>query len=693
MTVLVITEKPSVAMDIGKVQGGFSRKDGYLEKDDMIISWAVGHLVGLAMPQDYNPELEKWNLDTLPILPDQFRLKPNPATRKQLQVLKGLINRQDVDRLINACDAGREGELIFRNIVQFLNCHKPHYRLWLSETTPAAIRAAFDNLRSSAEVENLSRAATARSQADWIVGINTTRGYTTKHREKLTVGRVQTPTLALIVNRDREIEDFTPVDYWEIEAGFNTGQQIYKGKWFRDKQDRFTVREEAEEIQSKLIHGSPAQVTKIEQKEKIEQPPMLFNLTDLQKESNKRFGFTAEQTLSIAQKLYENHLLTYPRTDSRYLTVAMAATLPARLNALRRTELGTVVSGIADTDVNSKRYVDDSKVSDHPAIVVTEVSPDLSALTADETKIYILVARRMMGIFLPPARIQKTSIVTSCKGETFISKGKVLLEPGWKALYSNDTEDDDTPALPALMEGQEIKLQEAQVLDKQTQPPKRYNEADLLSAMENAGKQVEDEELREAMKGKGLGTPATRAAIIEKLISTGYITRQKKALVATDKGKTLIDIVSPRLKDPEMTGEWEKELIDIEQGKYHATLFLQEIKQFTQDVVNEIKAQDAATSSFNTGKGIGVCPQCGKPVIENKKAYGCSGWKEGCSFTIWKQIAGKNISQAQARKIISKGKSDLIKGFKSKKGTEFDAYLELDNGSVVFEFPKQNRKE
>ncbi len=420
---------------------------------------------------------------------------------------------------------------------------------------------------------------------------------------------------------------------------------------------------------------------------------MLFNLTDLQKEGNKRFGFTAEQTLSIAQRLYEKHLLTYPRTDSRHLTEAMSTTLPARLNALRRTELGTAVNIITNTNITSKRYVDDSKVSDHTAIVVTEVSPDLSALTADEIKIYILVAKRMVGIFLPPARIQQTSIITSCQGETFKTKGKVLLEEGWKTLYTDDTEDDDAPILPALIEGQETNLQEAQVVDKQTQPPKRYNEADLLSAMENAGKQVEDEELREAMKGKGLGTPATRAAIIEKLISTGYITRQKKALVATDKGKILIDIVSPRLKDPEMTGEWEKKLIDIEQGKYHSTLFLQEIKQFTQDVVNEIKAQEAATTSFTPREGIGVCPLCGKPVIENKKAYGCSGWKEGCKFTIWKQIAGKHISQAQARKIISKGKSDLIKGFKGKKDNSFDAYLKLDNGSVVFEFPKRNRKE
>lgn len=319
MKTLVITEKPSVAMDIGRVLGGFARHDGYLEKDDMVISWAVGHLVELSMPQEYDPALERWSLDTLPILPEQFRLKPKPATVKQLRILRALINRQDVNRLINACDAGREGELIFRNIVQFLSCRKPHDRLWLSETTPTAIQNAFSNLRTSAEVENLSRAATARSQADWIVGINATRGYTSKHNEKLTVGRVQTPTLALIVNRDREIDNFIPEDYWEIEAEFDTGQQNYTGKWFRGKTARFGSREEADEIIARLNHGNSGQITSIRTKEKIEQPPMLFNLTDLQKEANKKYGFTAEQTLNLAQRLYENHLLTYPRTDSRYL--------------------------------------------------------------------------------------------------------------------------------------------------------------------------------------------------------------------------------------------------------------------------------------------------------------------------------------------------------------------------------------
>ncbi len=672
-----------MAMDIGKVLGGFSRHDGFLEKDNMILTWAIGHLTELAMPQDYNPALEKWNIDTLPILPE-FKLKTKTATKKQLNIIKSLINRKDIDRLINACDAGREGELIFRNIIQFLNCRKPHDRLWLSETTPTAIKNAFLNLRTSAEVENLARAATARSQADWIVGINATRGYTVKHNEKMTVGRVQTPTLALIVNRDREIEGFKSVPYFEIEAKFEARGDTYKGKWFRDKQDRFSAKAEAEVIQSKLTPGSPAQIVKVEQKEKTEQPPILYNLTDLQKEANKRYGFTAEETLNTAQKLYENRLCTYPRTDSRHLTEAMAATLPARLNALRRTELGPIVNSITDASITSKRYVDDSKVTDHTAIVITEVSPDLSNLTENETKIYFLIAKRMVGIFLPAARIQQTTIITACQDETFVTKGKVLLEAGWKVLYATDADD----ILPVLAEGQKITLENADILDKQTQPPKRYAEADLLSAMENAGRQIEDEAMREAMKGKGLGTPATRAAIIEKLIKTGYIKRQKKTLIATDKGKALIDIVTPAIKNPEMTGEWEKKLLDIEQGKCHASLFMQEIIKFAENIVDEIK--QAPVSDFkaleNAKASIGSCPICKSPVIENKKAYGCSAWKQGCKFVIWKQIAGKKISQAQAKKIME-GKSDLMKGFMSKKGNKFDAYLKLDGDKIVFEFP------
>lgn len=695
MKILVITEKPSVAMDISKaLQGNFSRQDGYIESNNMIISWAVGHLLELAQPQDYDPGLQRWDINTLPILPDPFQLQPKQATTKQLKIIRDLIKRQDVNRLINGCDAGREGENIFRSIIQFLNCRKPHDRLWLSETTPAAVRASFAHLRSSSEVDNLAKAAVARSQADWIVGINATRGFTVQNGDKMTVGRVQTPTLALIVNREREIENFIPTPYWELEALFTTNDEnSYKGKWFSGDHDRFLDRAQAEAVLRKLTPGSPAIVTNIERKEVREQPPQLFNLNDLQKEANKRLGLTAEQTLNISQKLYESRLLTYPRTDSRHLTQTMAATLPNRLHALRGTELRPIVERISATAVNDKRYVDDKKVSDHTAIIITDQIPNMNGLSQQERQVYMMVARRMVAIFLPPARIQKTTIITTCRNETFKTNGKVIVVQGWKVVYSRITADDDEeepePTLPALEQNKKLNVRSTEILDKETTPPKHFTEADLLSAMENAGRKIDDEELREAMAGKGLGTPATRAAIIEKLIAVGYLTRQKKALLPTDKGKYLINIVTTELKDAELTAEWEKKLLDVEQGRYQDTVFMREIKQFITQIICDLKNKPAVKRDFSS-KSLGACPICGKPVIESKKNYGCSGWKEGCKFVIWKEIAHKKITETQAAKLLKTGKTGVIKGFKSKKGTDFESALRLDqDGKVAFDFNKK----
>lgn len=669
-TLVVITEKPSVAMDIARVLGGFARRDGYLEKDNMIISWAIGHLVELAIPEDYDPSLKKWQLDTLPILPDKFILKPRKATKKQLQVLKTLISRPDVSELINACDAGREGELIYRYLMQHLSCSKPHRRLWLQETTADAIRAAFASLRPPAD--DLARAAIARSQADWLVGLNATRAYSVKYGETLTIGRVQTPTLALVVKRDKDINDYKPVPYWEIEAVFDGD---YKAKWFDQTQDRFSSRDAAEAVMLRL--KSPGRVENIQQQEKTELPPMLFNLTDLQKEANRQFGYTAQQTLVVAQELYENHLITYPRTDSRHLTDSMATTLPGRLKALSGTELGRVVAGITCISPG-KRYVDNSKVTDHTAIIITDASP--ADLDETQAKIYYLIARRMVAMLLPPVRYLQTTIITACQGETFISKGKTTLEPGWKMLYETETDVE----LPALSQGQEVAFTGAELLSKVTKPPKRFTEADLLGAMENASKQIDSAELREAMRGKGLGTPATRAAIIEKLIKTGFLERKNKTLLSTNKGRYLISIVSPELADPELTANWESKLMEIEAGDYPANQFCAEIRELTQGVVAQVKSSAAPPREKES---LGTCPICGQPVVENAKAYGCSAWKEGCKFVIWKQIAGKKITRPQAKKILEKGKSDLIKGFKSKKGNTFDAYLKQDAGKIIFDFP------
>lgn len=692
MKSLIITEKPSVAQDISRaLPETFKRQEGWLEGDSLVISWALGHLLELFMPEDYDTNLDKWSLESLPIIPDKFQLKPRQDTVKQLEIIRLLANRHDIKELINGCDAGREGELIFRNMVEYLAIRKPHKRLWLSETTPAAIQSAFSRLRTDGELANLGRAAAARSQADWIVGINATRGYSVQNADKLTVGRVQTPTLALLVKREAEIDNFIPSTYWEIEATFNTGEETYRGKWFKGKKDRFSLRSEAEALLNGLKPGSPGRIYSVEQKETRELPPQLFNLNELQKEANKKWGLTAEQTLNIAQKLYESHLLTYPRTDSRHLTTAMAATLPKRLEALNNTELGETARMIKPS-LKDKRYVDDAKVSDHTAIIITDTRPALERLTGNERQIYLLVARRLLGAFLPPARFLQTSVVTESQAESFLTRGKCMLQAGWKTLYLNEDDESDESMLPPLTVGQEVVLVDAEILDKETQPPKRYSEAALLSAMENAGRQVEDTELREAMKGKGLGTPATRAAIIEKLIDTGYILRQKKLLIPTDKGKYLISVVAGPLKDPEMTGEWEKRLIDIEQGQYDDAKFMASIREFTIAIINELKQREPrARTPASLAPGtqvLGTCPLCGRPVVESQKGYGCSGWREGCKFVIWKSIAGKSISLTNAKRMLKQGRSNLIKGFKSKKGTTFDAYLKLEGGQVVFDFSR-----
>ncbi len=691
MKTLLITEKPSVAQDIARsLQERFDKQDGFLEGESMIISWAVGHLLELAAPQDYDEKLQRWSIDMLPIIPEPFQLRPKTSTVKQLKILRDLIKRQDVDRLINGCDAAREGELIFRYIVQFLKCRKPHSRLWLSETTPGAIRAALQNLRMDSEMQNLALAAISRSQADWIVGINATRGFTVQFGDKLTVGRVQTPTLALIVNREREIENFIPSRYYEIEGLFAVNEESnFKGKWFKGKKDRFPSKEEAEAILQKLESGLPAMVSDVKQKEEKEKPPQLFNLNDLQKEANKKYGLTAEQTLNIAQKLYENHLITYPRTDSRHLTTAMAATLPGRLNALTGTELGPIIAEIKNRTTKDKRYVDDKKVSDHTAIVVTDSAP--AKMSQREQQVYMLIARRMVAIFLPPAIIQRTTVITACQGETFVSKGRVIANLGWKVLYGSaqvDDEDNKEPTLPALSLNQHLILQKAEILDKETKPPKRYTEADLLSAMENAGRRIDDEQLREAMAGKGLGTPATRAAIIEKLITVGYIKRQKKLLIPTEKGRHLIDIVTSELKDPELTAEWEKKLSDIEKGQYEKDVFMQEIKDFTGQIISHLSKRTVPTIGPKDESFIGTCPICGRPVIESQKAYGCSGWRDGCKFAIWKVISGMKISESQAKKLLRDGKTAVLKGFKSKTGKVFDSALKIEEGKVVFDFQK-----
>lgn len=703
---IVIAEKPSVARDLAAVIGQFNKRDGYLENKDYIVTWAVGHLVTLAEPEDYHASLKKWQLGTLPIVPEKFLLKPIPKTVKQLKIIRDLVQRQDVELLVNACDAGREGELIFRYIYQITSCKKPFKRLWLSETTTDAVKKAFTQLRPGAELDLLAQSAQARSRADWLIGMNATRAFTVKHNNLLSVGRVQTPTLALIVNREQEILEFTPTPYWELYAVFIKGDgQSYSGKWFRGKKDKFNSIDAARQVQEKVA-GQPAQVAKVEQKDASELPPLLFNLNDLQKEANKKYGLPAARTLEIAQGLYEKKkLITYPRTESRHITRSLANTLGKRLAAVATVEEYAAFAETAKkAGAPGKRYVDDGKVTDHTALIPTETRPGMGMLTAEERKIYDLVVRRFLAIFFPAARYKQTRVITKAEGESFLTTGRVELDPGWKTIYAStsqeqssqgeEKETDENMPLPELVQGEGVLTSQAQVREKKTKPPKRYTEATLLSTMEGAGRLLEDSELKEAMKGHGLGTPATRAAIIERLITVGYITRKQKTLYPTEKGINLVRIAPEIIKSPEMTGQWEKALADIEDGKGDPGKFMTGIIDLTRQVVDLTRLQKPMAGKVVRGREtLGRCPLCGSDIVEFPKSYSCSGYQAGCKFVIWKEIAGNKISADQARTLLQEKRTGEIKGFKSKLGKEFAAILTLDKyGKVGFEFQNNNNQ-
>lgn len=688
--------------------GQFSKKDGCLENNEYIVTWAIGHLVTLAEPEDYNAGFKKWQLESLPIIPEKFRLKPNPQTVKQLKIIRDLLSRPNVNALVNACDAGREGELIFRYIYYITGCKKPFKRLWLSETTPAAVKRAFMQLRPGNELDLLARAAEARSRSDWLVGINATRAFTVRHNNLLSVGRVQTPTLALIVNREQEINNFVSVPYWELYAVFNkTDGRSYTGKWFNKEQDRFDNPAAAGAVQEKVA-GRPGTVISMEQKTVTEQPPLLFNLNDLQKEANKKYGLPAARTLEIAQALYEKRkLITYPRTESRHITKDLAGTIAKRLGALSTAgEYATFARTAQNAGIPGKRYVDDGKVTDHTALITTEAKPDTGTLTPDERNIYDLVVRRFLAIFFPPARYKQTRVITETGGETFLTTGRVELDPGWKTVYApvtEKTEKDDgekdteeTTVIPELSRGENVATEATQVREKKTKPPKRYTEATLLATMEGAGKLMEDSELKEAMKGHGLGTPATRAATIERLIQVAYIERKQKNILPTTKGISLINLVPDIIKSPEMTGQWEKQLADIEAGKINPRDFMAGIIELTRKTVELVKEQEPTGQPVRQDReSLGKCPLCSRDVIEYPKSYGCTGYKEGCKFAIWKEMAGKKITLAQAKTLLAKRKTGTIKGFKSKskEGNKFDAALVIDNqGKITFEFARQGVK-
>jgi DNA topoisomerase III len=599
-----------------------------------------------------------------------------------------LMSDSSVTEVVNACDAGREGELIFAYLYGLSGCRKPVLRLWISSLTHEAIRAGFGSLRDGLTMKPLEDAARSRGEADWIVGMNATRAYSVRFGRPgnvLSVGRVQTPTLKLLVDREREIQDFKPEKFWTVHARFSREGSTYDGVWFKNKQNRLSEKETADLVAEK-VRGGTGTVRKAQKKTATEKPPLLYDLTELQRNANARYGFTAERTLRAAQALYEEKkLITYPRTSSRYLSKDMVGGLKKRVEAAGALpELSPFAEKLLEKQKLpiSKRIVDDSKVTDHHAIVPTNKKPS-DGLPPDEAKIYDLVARRFLAVFFPAARFENTTVITEVREETFLSRGRVVLEAGWRELYPDGVggrKEKEPPVLPPIEMGQEWAVVKVGVKEGETKPPPRYSESALLGAMETAGKLVEDEELRQQMKDSGLGTPATRAATIERLIKVGYIERERKILVPTEKGRSLIGLLgeSP-LTSAELTASWEERLAKMEKGVERRPDFMSDINRFTTELVEEVRGMEGERLAARSREPLGACPKCGAPVVETRKAYGCSAWKKsGCDFVIWKQVSGKRLSENQARQLLTRGSTGQMKGFKSKAGKPYSAALKLD---------------
>ena len=696
---LIIAEKPSVASDIAKALGGFNKLDDYFESDRFIISSAVGHLLQITVPDEFEVKRGKWTFANLPVIPPHFALKPIEKNESRLKVLTKLIKRKDVDALINACDAGREGELIFRYIIQHAQSDKPIQRLWLQSMTPAAIREGFASLRSDESMLPLADAAICRSESDWLVGINGTRAMTAFNSKTggfhlTTVGRVQTPTLAILVEREEKIKKFVSKDYWEIHGTFGAKAGEYPGRWFDEKfarekgdkkegdaehlkSERVWELPSAEAIRAKCL-GKPGIVTE-ESKPTTQLSPLLYDLTSLQREANGRFGFSAKNTLGVAQALYEKHkVLTYPRTDSRALPEDYIDTVKKTLGMLGEV---TGYSGFADQILKqnwvrpNKRIFNNAKVSDHFAIIPTSIAP--KGLSEPEQKLYDLVTKRFLAVFYPAAEFMVTTRITRVENEPFKTEGKVMVNAGWMAVYGREAVTDDTPTLAAVQPNEVVKTENVEVQAHQTKPPTRFSEATLLGAMESAGKLVEDEELREAMSEKGLGTPATRAAIIEGLIYEKYVVRNARELQPTAKAFSLIILLRgldvPELCSPELTGNWEFKLKQMSRGQLKRADFMKEIADMTRSIVDKAKRNESDTVPGDFGTLTVPCPKCGGEIQENYKKFQC----QKCDFALWKIVAGRQLEIAEVEELLTKGSVGPLQGFRSKKGFPFAAVIKM----------------
>jgi len=698
---LIIAEKPSVATDIARVLGGFVKQADYFESDQFVLSSAVGHLLELVVPEEFEVKRGKWSFAQLPVIPPHFGLRPIEKNEERLKLLVRLLKRKDVTALVNACDAGREGELIFRYIVQHANVAKPIRRLWLQSMTPAAIREGFANLREDRELLPLADAAVCRSEADWLVGINGTRAMTAFNSKsggfhKTTVGRVQSPTLAILVDREEKIKRFVSRQYFEIHGEFEAKAGAYPGRWFDEgfskakdadpelRAERLWDGAHAASVADKC-RGKPGIVTE-ESKPSTQMSPALYDLTSLQRDANGRFGFSAKTTLSIAQSLYERHkVLTYPRTDSKALPEDYIGTVVATLESMADSRYKKPAGQIlkAGWVKPNKRIFNNAKVSDHFAIIPTPIPP--KALSEAEEKIYDLVSKRFMAVFFPPAEYLLTTRITRVEGEPFKTEGKVLVAPGWLSVYGKEAADEDSPTLAAVAANESVETLTIEARAEQTRPPARFNEATLLSAMEGAGKQIEDDDLRDAMKERGLGTPATRAGIIEKLIYEEYMLREGRDLRATPKASSLITLLKgleiAELCSPELTGEWEFKLSEMEHGRLGRPAFMEEIAAMTRNLVERAKSYENDTVPGDYVTLDAPCPKCGGVVKENYKKFQC----QKCEFSVWRILAGRQFEPVEIEELIVAGRIGPLQGFRSRLGRPFAAMIKL-NAEFATEF-------
>ncbi|AOZ91086.1 type IA DNA topoisomerase [Paenibacillus crassostreae] len=731
MKTLIIAEKPDMGRNIAAaIEPKAKNHRSYLEGEQYIITWAIGHLIGLAEPEAYDEKYKKWNIKDLPIIPENFKLIPNKRTIDQLKVIDELAKRSNL--LVNSCDAGREGQHIFSLIQRHLKLSQPVKRLWISDLTPETIRKGFAELREGAEYENLTKAARARSEADWLIGMNGSRAFTTKHNVLLSVGRVQTPVLALIYDRQKQIDAFSSLKFYDLEAQFTQNDVTYKGMW---QGERMTDQVKVEALANK-VKGKEGHISSYEVKETKEYPNKLYDLTLLQREANGKYSFSAKKTLDIAQALYEKHkVISYPRTNSNYVTEQNIPEMHKTLTVLQGTSYGEWVAGADRSLVHkgNKSICNPSKVEDHHAILPTHRKAN--NLSPDEQKLYDLIVRRFLSQFYPAAEYKVHTVLTEVEKEMFKTTVKELLNLGWKIIIADqkkdivkksalkdkdeeDEEDNEVNEPFSIQAKEKVTCSDAFIKEKDTQPPKHYTEGTLLKAMESAGKQIENEELRDAMKDSGLGTPATRAATIERLKSVGYVEMQGKRIQITQKGRTAIELIRGAgielLTSPEMTGQWERRLNEIARGSASAEQFMGSVKKFASMIVDKVRLQSrAAKTSFesegtpkksttksptSTSKSmtknpavagkvtsdspemIGQCPRpgCGGMIFMGRKGYGCSHYKEGCKFVIWKENHGRTLSGSQVKALIEKGKTGKLK-LSLEDGTPSEGRLVLHN--------------